>query len=75
MEGIKVEVYPETKKLGQQLKYADTRGFGYALIAGEDELARDSLQIKNLATGESTEHLIKEAAAVLAKMIKKTNSS
>ena len=74
-EGIKVEVYPETKKLGQQLKYADTRGFGYALIAGEDELARDSLQIKNLATGESTEHLINEAASVLAKMIKKTNSS
>ena len=32
--------FPEpTKKLGQQLKYADARGFAYAVIAGEDELA------------------------------------
>jgi histidyl-tRNA synthetase len=37
-EGISAEVYPEPKKLGQQLKYADQRGFLVALIAG----ARDS---------------------------------
>ena len=32
--GIGVEVFPEPKKLGQQLKYADRRGFRVALIAG-----------------------------------------
>ena len=73
--GIKVELYPDTKKLGQQLKYADARGFDYAIIAGEDELSRDSLQIKNLKTGQSTEHLIVDAATELAASIKKANSS
>jgi histidyl-tRNA synthetase len=52
--GIGVELYPEAKRLGQQLKYADRRGFKVAIIAGEDELASGNCQIKNLASGEST---------------------
>lgn len=51
--GIGAELYPEPKKLGQQLKYADRKGFRLALIAGEDELAAGTCQIKNLATGQS----------------------
>jgi histidyl-tRNA synthetase len=47
--GIGVEVYPEAKKLGAQLKYAVTRGFRVALIAGPDELARGVWQMKDLA--------------------------
>ena len=35
--GIGVEIFPEPKKLGQQLKYADRRGFRIALIAGGNE--------------------------------------
>ncbi len=35
--GIGVEVFPDPKKLGQQLKYADRRGFRVALIAGGNE--------------------------------------
>lgn len=52
--GLGVEVYPEAKRLGQQLKYADRRGFKVAIIAGEDELAAGNCQIKNLASGESS---------------------
>ena len=32
--GIGVEVYPDAKKVGQQLAYAEKRGFKWALIAG-----------------------------------------
>jgi histidyl-tRNA synthetase len=53
--GIGVELYPEPRKLGQQLKYADQRGFRLALIAGEEELARQTCQLKNLHTGQSQE--------------------
>ena len=35
--GVGVEFYPEPKKLGGQLKYADRRGFRLAIIVGEDE--------------------------------------
>jgi histidyl-tRNA synthetase len=51
--GIGVELYPEPKKLGQQLKYADKRGFRVALVAGEDEFAAGTVQVKDLASGES----------------------
>jgi histidyl-tRNA synthetase len=42
-------VYLETAKLGNQLAYADRKGFRIALIAGENEFAKDAVQLKNLA--------------------------
>jgi histidyl-tRNA synthetase len=47
--GVGVELFPEPKKLGQQLKYADRRGFRVALIAGQDEFAKGVCQVKDLA--------------------------
>jgi histidyl-tRNA synthetase len=52
--GIGVEVYPDPKKLGQQLQYADRRGFRVALIAGSQELAEQTVQVKDMATQAST---------------------
>jgi histidyl-tRNA synthetase len=51
--GVGVELYPEPKKLGTQLKYADRRGFRLAVVAGEDEWAGGTCQIKDLASGQS----------------------
>jgi histidyl-tRNA synthetase len=51
-EGIAVEVYPEAKKIGQQLQYAERRGFRVALIAGPDEFAQGVWKIKDLARRE-----------------------
>lgn len=51
---ISVELYPEPKKLGKQLQYANKKGFRIALIAGPEELAQKACQAKVLATGEST---------------------
>jgi histidyl-tRNA synthetase len=47
-EEIGVEVFPEAKKVGQQLKYADGRGFRVALIAGPDEFAQGNWKVKDL---------------------------
>lgn len=47
--GIGVEVFPEAKKLGQQLQYADRKGFRVALVAGSRELDAGRVQVKNLA--------------------------
>ncbi|MDP7014732.1 MAG: histidine--tRNA ligase [Pirellulaceae bacterium] len=47
--GLGVEVYPDPKKLGQQLKYASERGFRAAVIAGEDEFSGQRVQVKDLA--------------------------
>ncbi len=53
--GFSAEVYPEEKKLAQQLKYADQRCFPLALIAGSRELDEGKVQIKNLMTKTATE--------------------
>jgi histidyl-tRNA synthetase len=50
--GLGVEVFPDAKKVGQQLQYAEKRGFRAALIAGPDEFAQDVWKIKDLAKRE-----------------------
>ncbi len=51
--GIPTEVYFEEVRLSNQLKYANKKGFKIAIIAGENEFAENSVQIKNLVKGES----------------------
>jgi histidyl-tRNA synthetase len=53
--GLGCELFLEPKKLGQQLQYADKRGFRLALIAGERELSTGVVQIKDLQSGQSHE--------------------
>jgi histidyl-tRNA synthetase len=53
--GIGVELFPEPKKLGQQLQYADKRGFRVALIAGSRELDGNTCQVKDLQKQAATE--------------------
>jgi histidyl-tRNA synthetase len=69
--GLGVEVYPEPKKLGKQLQYADKRGFRVALIAGDNEFAAGECQVKNLATGESTTVSLAGGAAELVAEIRR----
>jgi histidyl-tRNA synthetase len=48
-KGIGAEVYPEAKKVAQQLQYAERRGFRVALIAGPDEFAQGLWKVKDLS--------------------------
>ena len=60
--GLRVELYPEAKKLGKQLQYANRRGFCLALILGGNEFSAGQCQVKNLAKGESTTVALTEVA-------------
>jgi histidyl-tRNA synthetase len=51
-QGIGVEVFPDAKKIGQQLQYAEKRGFKVALIAGPDEFTQGTWKVKDLARRE-----------------------
>jgi histidyl-tRNA synthetase len=51
--GMAVELFPEAKKVGQQLKLAAKRGFPAALVIGSDEFAAGTAQFKNLGTQQS----------------------
>jgi len=67
--GVGVELYPEPKKLGQQLKYADRRGFRLAVIAGENEFAAGTCQIKDLRTAQSTTVPLDGVAEAIAELL------
>jgi histidyl-tRNA synthetase len=76
-DGMAVEFFPEPKKLGQQLKLAAKRGYRLALVAGSDEFARGTLQIKDLATQTTREidwhgdlHVIVDAVHSLLEAIR-----
>jgi histidyl-tRNA synthetase len=51
--GLGVELYPEPKKLGKQLQYADRQGFRAALIIGDAEFTASQCQVKDLQSGGS----------------------
>lgn len=53
--GVATEVYPEAKKLGNQFKYADRRGFRAVIVAGEEELAGKKVQVKWMEDGSQHE--------------------
>jgi histidyl-tRNA synthetase len=69
--GIGVEVFPEAKKLGQQLKYADRRGFRIALIAGGNEFQSGVCQVKDLQTGEKQDAPLGDNAAGVVAAVKR----
>ncbi len=70
-QGLSVEVYPEAKKLKQQFKYADNKGFRAAIIAGSDELAAGNVNVKWMQTGEQTEIVWSESAVEIADWLKR----
>jgi histidyl-tRNA synthetase len=53
--GIATEVSTDAKGMGKQLKYADRKGFRFAVIGGPDELAKGVWQIKDLRGDASAE--------------------
>ena len=68
-QGIAVELYPESKKLNQQFKYADRRGARAVIIAGTDEFAAGVVQVKWLADGTQTELPLTENSTEIAEWL------
>jgi histidyl-tRNA synthetase len=59
--GLRVLVYPDADRLGRQLKYADSRGIPFVAILGGNEIATDTVTVKNL--GAQTQHTYGRATA------------
>ena len=52
---LKVTVDYSSKKIGDQIKYADKNKIPFVIIIGEDEVNTGKLKIKELSTGIETE--------------------
>lgn len=50
--GQKVEMYPEYDKLPKQFKYANKKNIPFVVIIGPDEVANNTVTVKNMSTGQ-----------------------
>ena len=50
--GVNTEVYLNNKKLKAKFKYADKLKIPYVVVIGEDEIATNTANVKNMETGE-----------------------
>lgn len=50
--GVSCEIYPDTAKLKKQFDYADRKVIPFISIVGGDEIAGNSVNVKNLESGE-----------------------
>ena len=63
--GIDIE-FPTAGAMGKKLKKATRSNIKLALILGGDELAKNTVQMRNLKTGSQTEIAIADIADVVA---------
>lgn len=69
---INCEIYPENDKLKKQFGYADSKKTPFVVIAGADEMSKNSLLVKEMSTG--TQILMTESEAI-AFFIKKNGEN
>lgn len=65
--GVKVEIYPETPKIGKQISYAESVGAKFVAILGANEAVAESVSLKNLETGEQQTLKYADVASVVLK--------
>ena len=50
--GIKAEIYPESAKMKKQMTYANNKNIQFVVLAGDNEIANNSVTLKDMSTGE-----------------------
>ena len=62
--GIRTEIFPDASKMKKQMSYANAKQIPFVALAGENEIAKGKVTLKNMATGEqslvSTDELIEK---------------
>jgi len=51
-KGISAEIYPSASKLKKQMTYANNKNIHYVAMAGEDEISKGLITLKDMNTGE-----------------------
>lgn len=58
-QALNVELYPNPEaKLGKQLKYASQKGIPFVLVIGPEEVANNTVTLKDMRTGTQTTNVI-----------------
>jgi len=68
---VSAELYPDAVKLKKQMSYADAKKIPYIIIAGEDEIIKNSITVKNMSSGEQKTMLLSDLDSFVHNVIKK----
>lgn len=52
--GIDCELYPSSAKMQKQMKYANDRGVQFVALVGDGEMNTNTIQLKNMESGEQS---------------------
>ncbi|MBP3842368.1 MAG: histidine--tRNA ligase [Prevotella sp.] len=62
--GIRAELFPDTAKMKKQMSYANAKQIPYVALAGDDEMKKGKITLKNMNTGKqellTTDRLIQK---------------
>ena len=65
-KGVKVEVFPEAKKMNQQYAVTDAKGIKWGILIGSNEAEKNAVTLKNLETREQFNEIsVEEAAKII----------
>jgi histidyl-tRNA synthetase len=67
--GIATEIYLVNRQLGKQMQFADRRGFTVAVITREENIANNTVVVRNLKTGDQREVLDEKLVETVQKML------
>ncbi len=67
--GIRTQLYTEQKKFKQKIAYAAKLGIPFAVFLGEDEIASDTVTLKNLEKGEQVTVSFDQAAETVSAVL------
>lgn len=62
---IAAELYPESVKMKKQMNYADQLSIPYVAFIGADEMANNTITIKDMKTGEQKSYTFEELITLL----------
>lgn len=59
------ELYPDSVKLKKQMNYANQKGIPFVALAGEEEISKNVVSLKNMETGQQNEMNLEKLKEVL----------
>ena len=65
--GIRAEIFPDKAKMKRQMNYANAKNIPYVVFAGEDEIEKGKLMLKDMQSGEQKLVTAKELIASVLK--------
>ena len=63
--GINAELYPSSAKLKKQMKYANDKNIPFVIFINEEEVASNSLELKNMLTGHQQKLTMKDVITTI----------